>query len=166
MKLVHNSIYLKRPTVEELHYTEMLLACKDTMAFNNKWGGTVPFPKEKWASFHERYCTSKPDKEYFHIYNLDHIFVGEVSTRFDTTYDSFVLNIKILHRYRGNHHAKDALELFLEYVFVERDIDRIIDDVAIDNEAAISFLHGMGFTKSYTTDEAVIMELTKDAYFS
>ena len=82
MRYSNKSIYLKHPTLEELSLTEQLLADPETMSFNNKWGGTVAFPKEKWQLFYDRYLTGDPKYVYFHIYNLDHTMVGEVSTRY------------------------------------------------------------------------------------
>ena len=73
MRRLNASIYLKVPTMEELYLTELLLSDIETMKFNEKWGGVVPFPKEKWKQFHDDYILSK-EKHYFHIYNLDGIF--------------------------------------------------------------------------------------------
>ncbi len=161
MKRTYGNVYLKRPTIEELALTEMLLADPETMAFNNKWGGTVPFPQSSWQAFYDRYLSGDPHHEYFHIYNLDHVFVGEVSTRYDDTYESFVLNIKILHRYRGNHHGHNALHAFLDWMFNERDIERIVDDVASDNQGAIVLLKQIGFRIVESTDDVTLMELLR-----
>ncbi len=160
MRLVNNSIYLKIPSFEDLRYTEMLLGDKKTMSFNEKWGGTVPFPKEKWEFFYQNYITDT-EKQYFHIYNLDGIFVGEVSSRYNDSFSSYVLNIKIMHRFRGNKHAFDALEAFLEYMFNNIDIERIVDNVGHDSVAGISLLRRFGFVEIGQTEEYILLELKK-----
>lgn len=161
--IVKNSVYLKVPTLEELRYTEMLLADPETMKFNEKWGGIVPFPKEKWESFYNNYIVN-PKRYYFHVYNLDGTFVGEVSTRFDEEFASYVLNIKIMHRFRGNNHGYDALEAFLEYMFTEVEIDRIVDNVGHDSMSGIKLLKQFGFIEIDRTDEYVLLELKKEDF--
>jgi len=164
MDMINRSVYLKRPTLDELKYTEKLLACPKTMEFNNKWGGTVAFPKDKWESFFDRYCKGNYYYEYFHIYNLDNVFIGEVSTRFDNKYNSFILNIKIKYEFRGNNHASDALEVFFDYLFKEKGIDFIQDNVAIENTGAIKLLLNIGFKEVDKTSEIVLLRLDKNTW--
>jgi RimJ/RimL family protein N-acetyltransferase len=164
MRLVHGSIYLKHPTLEELKYTEILLSCKDTMSFNNKWGGTVPFPKEKWQAFYDTYLTDKTRNVYFHIYNLDHVFVGEVSARYLEDQENYMLNIKIKHEYRGNHHASDALIAFLDYMFLEQEMKVIYDDVASDNMGGIKLLESVGFQIVKSDPEVTLLKIERNDY--
>ena len=163
MRLLHNSIYLKVPSYEELKYTEELLSDEETMRFNEKWGGTVPFPKEKWQKFYDRF-TEDEQVHYFHIYNLEGVFVGEVSSRYDLFFSSYVLNIKVMYRYRGNKHAYDALEKFLEYLFDEVGIDKIVDNVGHDSKAGLALLRQFGFMEIDQTDEYVLLELRKEDF--
>ena len=37
-----------KPTLELLSFRQELLGNKETMAYNDKWGGTIDFPKEQW----------------------------------------------------------------------------------------------------------------------
>lgn len=161
--IVKNSVYLKVPTIDELKHTEMLLSDPETMKFNDKWGGTVPFPKEKWEPFYKNFINNT-ERHYYHIYNLDGVFVGEVSTRFDNDFNSYVLNIKVMHRYRGNNHGYDALEAFLEYMFTEVKIDRIVDNVGHDSKSGIKLLKQFGFIEIDRTEEYVLLELKKDDF--
>lgn len=161
--ILNKSIYIKVPTLDELEHTQILLADPDTMKFNEKWGGTVAFPKEKWQSFYNSFIKN-PDRHYFHIYNLEGVFVGEVSTRFDSDFESYVLNIKIMHRYRGNNHGYDALEAFLSYLFTEVKIDRIVDNVGHDSKSGIHLLKQFGFQEKERTEDYVLLELKREDF--
>ena len=161
--MTNKSVYLKEPSLEELRFTEMLLQDEDTMKFNEKWGGTVPFPKENWEPFYNAYVKSK-DRLYFHIYNLDNQFVGEVSSRFDEYFNSHILNIKVLYRFRGNCHGYDALVAFLDHFFEDKNRKKISDNVALDNKKGIEVLERIGFKKVYVTSEYVMMELSRKNY--
>lgn len=161
MRKVNGSIYLKKPTLEELAYTEELLACEKTMAFNQKWGGTVPFPRSKWESFYNAYLSLETKNVYYHIYNLDNVFVGEISARYDEVYH---LNIKVKHEYRGNNHAFDALDIFMEYLFDELEAKEVVDDIASDNTGAKKLLEKVGFRVIKETEDITYMSAKKSLY--
>ena len=160
MMLTRNNVYLKIPMFEELCFTEELLACEETMAFNNDWGGTVAFPREKWSSFYDNYINND-QRYYYHIYDLSGFPVGEVSTRFDTKYNSYVLNIKVKHEFRNRHYAKDALFVFLDHLFNKCDINKMVDHVATNNVSAIKFLQKMLFTIEKSDNIITLMVLHK-----
>lgn len=46
-------IILVTPNLEDLWLLESLLSDEETMSFNAKRGGTIPFPKEKWVSWYD-----------------------------------------------------------------------------------------------------------------
>lgn len=163
MDLVNKSVYFKVPTYEELYLTELLLSDKETMKFNEKWGGTVNFPKSEWKSFYDNYI-SNPNRYYFHIYNIEGVFVGEISTRYSQEEDAHMMNIKIMHRFRGNNHGFDALELFLEYLFVECGVERIKDNIGHDSKAGVQLFKSLGFQELYETDDYIMLELKKDDF--
>ena len=157
-------VYLKHlQDVNELAFTEQLLACPKTMAFNNKWGGTVEFPPSQWQAFFDRYCTGDWHYEHYHIY-YDNTPVGEISTRHDKRYVGFVLNIKVLDKYRGQGFGIRALHLFLDYLFLEKGIDCLYDDVAKDNQGAIHLLEKVEFIDVEIQAEAILYKLTKEDY--
>ena len=37
-----------KPEIKDLWFRQALLADPETMAYNRAWGGTIPFPEEKW----------------------------------------------------------------------------------------------------------------------
>ncbi len=41
-------IKIYKPKYDELIFREKILNDKDTMAYNDAWGGVISFPKEKW----------------------------------------------------------------------------------------------------------------------
>ena len=164
MDYANKSVYLKIPSFYELSLTKDLLSDKLTMSFNDKWGGTVDFDSSKWSNFFNEYINDDNENEYFHIYNDDNIFVGEISTRFDKQYDSFVLNIKVKYEFRGNNYADDALEVFLKYLFNDKKINKIVDNVASDNLEAIRFLKKNGFSEVIKNKDIVILELKVEDY--
>ncbi len=163
MDLINKSIYLKVPSLNDLAKTEMLLQDKETMKFNEKWGGTVDFPESKWQSFYEDYIEN-PERHYFHVYNLEGVFVGEVSTRYNHVEQAHMMNIKIMHRFRGNNHGYDALELFLEYLFIECGIERIKDNIGHDSKSGQRLFHSLGFQELYRTEDFIMLELKKEDF--
>lgn len=150
------SVYLKKPSLNELKYTEELLSCKKTMSFNIKWGGTVSFPEEQWEAFYEKYLTDKTENVYFHIYNNDNIFLGEVSSRYQGN-KKYTLNIKVKHEHRGNKYAYDTLVIYLGYLFNELNAKTVVDDVASDNIGAIKLLKSVGFKIQKQTEDITYM---------
>ena len=48
-------VELFKPKVADLWFREKLLSDEDTMSYNHAWGGTIPFPKEKWENWHNRW---------------------------------------------------------------------------------------------------------------
>jgi diamine N-acetyltransferase len=40
-------------------FRESLMADEETMSYNHAWGGTIPFPKERWKGFYEEYRTEE-----------------------------------------------------------------------------------------------------------
>ena len=155
-------VYLKCPKLDELRYTQELLADEATMSFNAKWGGTVPFPPEQWKAFFDRYINHPKERVYYHIRRMeDDAFLGEVSARYETVNDWWWLNIKILASMRGNGYGRMALELFLYEMFAKRGASQIVDDVARDNIGAQTLLKRVGFRVVQVDDEVVLMRLLK-----
>lgn len=38
---------LYEPKYDDLYFRQMILADKETMSYNNTWGGTISFPEKK-----------------------------------------------------------------------------------------------------------------------
>ena len=44
---------LVKPTFDDLWFRQKLMADEETMSYNAKWGGTIPFPKDEWEPWYE-----------------------------------------------------------------------------------------------------------------
>lgn len=44
-----NMVEVYKPKVEDLWFREKLLSDGETMSYNAAWGGTIPFPEERWG---------------------------------------------------------------------------------------------------------------------
>ena len=49
------NVILHRPDLDELSFRQELLSDPATMSFNHAYGGTVAFPRERWADWYERW---------------------------------------------------------------------------------------------------------------
>lgn len=58
-------VELYKPKVEDLWFREKLLSDEDTMSYNHAWGGTIPFPKEKWENWHNRWVQNHDNKRFY-----------------------------------------------------------------------------------------------------
>ncbi len=41
---------LVKPAFDALWFREKLMADEETMSYNARWGGTIPFPEDAWES--------------------------------------------------------------------------------------------------------------------
>ena len=48
-------VELYKPPLEDLWFKETMLNDEKTMSYNNAYGGTIPFPREKWTSWYDRW---------------------------------------------------------------------------------------------------------------
>jgi len=53
-----NSIQLYKPQLDDLWFRQSMMADPETMSYNKAWGGTIPFPKEKWKAWHDRWINN------------------------------------------------------------------------------------------------------------
>lgn len=52
------------PQIDDLWFRQLLLSDLETMSYNHAWGGTIPFPKEKWKEWFDRWV-GNPSEERF-----------------------------------------------------------------------------------------------------
>lgn len=48
MKRITPDVTLYKPHLDDLWFRQAMMADPETMSYNNAWGGTIPFPREKW----------------------------------------------------------------------------------------------------------------------
>ena len=156
---VPNKIILAhRPTLQELHFRERLLSDEETMSYNAAWGGTIPFPTEKWESWYSRWVEAPADRRYYrYLYEpgLDD-FVGEISYHYDEERRIYLCDVMVLAKYRGCGFGTAGIDLVCRAA-KENGIDTLYDDIAADNPAYRLFLKN-GFVVDYQNDDVVMVK--------
>ncbi len=131
---------LYKPELNDLWFRQSVLSDYDTMSYNKSWGGTIPFPKEKWSSWYEHWVCDDKDKR-FYRYLLDdetNEFVGEIAFHYDEARNIFICNIIVLARLRRKGYGTEGLKLLCESA-KNIGIDIIYDDIAADNPSVKFF---------------------------
>ncbi len=132
---------LYRPALSELSYRAALIGDEKTMAYNAKWGGTVPFPREKWESWYEKWLSVPESLRFYrYLYDADRrLFVGEAAWRYDEAYAAHIVSIIVEAQHRGKGYGTLALRLLCEAAKAQG-IRRLADDIALDNPSLSLFL--------------------------
>ena len=74
---------LYEPYIKDLWFKEKMMGDEQTMAYNHAYGGTIPFPKEHWADWYDRWIANHNGKRFYRYIKNDCTFVGEVAYHFD-----------------------------------------------------------------------------------
>ena len=53
---------LVKPNIDDLWFREKLMADEDTMSYNAKWGGTIPFPKDEWEAWYDAWIKTADNR--------------------------------------------------------------------------------------------------------
>lgn len=149
---------LYKPQLNDLWFRQSLLSDCDTMSYNEKWGGTILFPKEKWSSWFERWVCDNENR-HFYRYLFDdktNEFVGETAFHYDEARNIFICDIIVLASFRGKGYGTEGLKLLCECA-KNNGIDVIYDDIAADNPSVNLFLKN-GFSVDYRTDEIIMVK--------
>ena len=144
------------PAPEDLWFREQLLADAATMSYNHAWGGTIPFPREKWQEWYEHWIVHHENKRYYRYLRDDNGFVGEIACHYDPEYDGYVADVIIFSKYRGKGYGAQGLKLLCAAA-KENGLTALYDDIAIDNPAIWLFLKE-GFYETGRTDEKIILK--------
>ena len=145
-----------QPVLDELWFRESLMADPDTMSYNNAWGGTIPFPREKWESWYQ-YWIGNPEGKRFYRYLQDEetgAFVGEIAWHLDEKRNIHICDVIILARYRNRGYGSEGIRLLCEAA-KRSGIAILYDDIATDNPSWKLFLKN-GFEISSRDDEVVM----------
>lgn len=147
---------LYEPTYEDLWFRQTMLADEATMSYNRAWGGTIPWPKEKWAGWYEYWILQHAGKRYYrYLKNKDGQFVGEIAYHYDDDIGHEIANVIIYAPYRRKGYGGEALDLLCSAA-KSSGVAVLYDDIAIDNPAIKLFLNH-GFTEERRTDEKVYL---------
>jgi len=149
------AICLHIPKIEDLWFRELMLSDEETMSYNHAYGGTIPFPKEIWADWHDKWIAKPKQRFYRYLQKIETgEFIGEVAYHFDEY--RFLLSIIIYSKYRGLGYGKDGLNLLCECA-KNNGIIELCDDIAIDNPSIKLFIDN-GFKEEYRTNQIVMVK--------
>jgi len=151
-------IKLYIPRLEDLWFRQVFMADEETMAYNHRWGGTIPFPEEDWADWYE-YWIEKTEGKRFYRYLLDEgsgEFVGEIAYHYDGERKIHIADIIVYAKYRGKGFGEQGLRILCETAKLNG-LEILYDDIAIDNPAIKLFLK-VGFCEEYRTDEIIMLK--------
>ncbi len=148
---------LYEPKYEDLWFRQMMLSDEDTMSYNHAWGGTIPWPEDKWSSWYDYWIVYHEGKRYYrYLKNKDGQFVGEIAYHYDAEIQHEVANVVIYSKYRKKGYGSEALTLLCS-IAKNNGISVLYDDIAIDNPAVTLFLKH-GFVEKYRTEEKIILK--------
>ena len=145
------------PALEDLWFRREMLADPETMSYNHAYGGTIPFPQEKWEAWYTRWVTHHEGKRFYrYLMTEDGTFIGETAYRVDEERGITVADVIVHAEYRRRGYGKMGLALLCRAA-KENGVDVLYDDIAIDNPAAALFLR-CGFREEYRTDKIIMLK--------
>ena len=148
---------LHKPQLEELWFRQMMMADEETMSYNRAWGGTIPWPREEWDGWYDRWVADPQDARlYRYVKNSSGDFVGEIAYHYDADMQGFTANVIIFSKYRGRGYGGQALELLCAEAGANG-ITVLYDDMAVGNPALALFLRH-GFKEEARTAEKIILK--------
>ncbi len=146
-----------KPNLDDLWFREKLMADKDTMSYNNAWGGTILFPRESWDKWYQTWVNSSKF-EFFYRYIQDEQndnYVGEIAYRFDKNKGIYMCSVIILAEYRNKGFGSKAINLLCSLA-KQNGILTLYDDIAADNPSFKLFLKN-GFEIDYQNEEIIMV---------
>ncbi len=145
-----------KPQIGDLWFREALLGDPDTMSYNNAWGGTIPFPEEKWRDWYARWVAGDKERRFYrYVRNENGVFVGEVAYHFDDAREEYMANVVIHAKHRGAGFGASALDALCDAAR-KNGVARLFDDLAADNPALGMFLR-RGFTEVRRTEKTILL---------
>ena len=147
-----------KPTLELLSVRQELLSDKETMSYNDKWGGTIDFPKEQWEDWFTNWILNdSKDKFYRYLFETEkQCFVGEAAYHFSKSDNAYIVNIIVHSKFRGNGYGNEALKLLCACA-KENEIEELCDTIALDNPSINLFLKN-GFNEIFQNDEYIMVK--------
>lgn len=148
------------PKVEDLWFREKLMGDEATMSYNRAWGGTIPFPKERWESWHDRWVLNHENKRFYRYITENGTFLGEAAYHLDEERQMYIADVIVYAPYRGRGYGRQALLLLCRNA-ASNGVRTLFDDIAIDNPSAALFLQ-CGFAEVLRTSEYVLVKKDLD----
>ena len=156
MEEVIEMIQFYKPEIEDLWFKEAMLADEETMSYNRAYGGTIPFPREVWAGWYDRWMVGQGSKRFYRYVRVDGRFVGEAAYRYEVERQIYLADVIIHAPHRGKGYGRKALMMLCD-IAKENGLEELYDEIAIDNPSVSLFLK-CGFTEVLRTEEAVLVK--------
>jgi len=147
---------LVEPRMEDLWFKEKMLCDAQTMSYNHAYGGTIPFPENRWAGWYDRWIRNHNGKRFYRYLEADGTFVGEAAYHLDEERQLCLADVLIYAPYRRNGYGRRAL-LLLCQAAKDAGIHELYDEIAIDNPSVSLFLQ-CGFAEVLRTDESILVK--------
>ena len=146
-----------KPRIEDLWFRQAMMADPETMDYNHAWGGTIPFPSEKWGAWYD-FWIAHPNKRFYRYTTTgkSRAFVGEAAYHYDEDRRIYMTDIIISAKCRRKGYGRAGLELLCDAAR-KAEIPELYDDIAIDNPGIGLFLQ-CGFHEIYRTDEIIMLK--------
>ena len=145
---------LYTPQLEDLWFRQKMLADEETMAYNHAWGGTIPFPAERWKDWHDDWIVHSQNQRYYrYLKDENSHYVGEIAYHYDAGLEGYMADVIIFSAFRGKGYGSQALDMLCSAA-KENGISVLYDDIAIDNPAIGLFLRH-GFVEENRTEEKI-----------
>lgn len=153
-----DKLVLYRPELEELDFRQALLADPDTMAYNHAYGGTIAFPRERWADWYARWLADRAEGRFYRYLCLEGTGepVGEAAYHYDGGFGACVCDVLVAAQYRGRGFGRRGLELLCAAAR-KNGVKRLVDNIAIDNPS-VELFRTCGFRERLRNDEYILME--------
>ena len=176
-------VYLKVPSISELHYRQEWMKDPKTMSYNagydldlkgyDKATGTIIKSDSEMLDWYNNWINKEPNKYFAYIHSDDFSDpIGEVYYYLDDNIHS--MGIVICDRYRGKGYGYYALLELLKVAFEKNNINELSDFIPIDRVSTINLFKRVGFIetdlekKGLCFGKEVISKqllITKDMYF-
>lgn len=98
-----NDVILYKPKFQELSFREEYMKDENTMSYNNKYGGAIGFPKDRWTEWFNRWILDESGK-HFYRYLLDinqRQFVGDIAYYLDLNQNTYICSVVICSQFRS-----------------------------------------------------------------
>ncbi len=158
------NIYLKAPSIKELHYRQEWMNDPKTMSYNagydielkgyDKETGTITKADEELITWYNNWINKEPDKFFAYIYDNDLTEpVGEIYYYLDG--DIHSMGILISDKYRGKGYSYLALLELEKVAFEKNDINELSDMIPLDRVGAINSFKKAGFIHTDKEDKGI-----------
>ena len=144
------------PKIDDLWFKEKMLSDEATMSYNHAWGGTIPFPKERWEKWYNRWVLNHENKRFYRYVKENETFLGEAAYHFEDERQIYIADVIIYAPYRGKGYGMQALLQLCEAA-KSNGVCELYDDIAIDNPSVNLFIK-CGFVVELRTNEYVLVK--------